>query len=432
MAVRVLDPDGRPVPAQILRAEHHDGGGLLEAEIAFIARDVPPLGHAVYRIVPTQADDEAAAVDSVPVTGNVLESDRYRLEFSAAGAITGLVSKAAGWSVLGSPGNVVVQEADHGDLWEPYRPLDGGSRIAMRDPHPVPPRGEALYSDEQAADAVHPVHGPVVSEFSLEHPFGPRGRFATRVRLWTGLDRIDVQTRLLNNDEFVRYRVLFPTTIESGQNVHEIPFGAIERPADIEFPAQNWVDWGDGNRGLALLNRGLPGNAVNAGTLLLSLCRSTRIVAYGFGGGYEPGMTSDTGLELGKEFTFDYALVPHAGDWREARVYQRGLEFSHPLLAVTAASHDGLLPPRWSYLEVLPGNVVVSTLKPSLDGTAVLRLHEAAGFPAPDVRIRLPKSVHRVETVDLMEDATGELEVGDEAVRLGLGPFEIRTLRLTF
>ncbi len=35
------------------------------------------------------------------------------------------------------------------------------------------------------------------------------------------------------------------------------------------------------------------------------------------GGGYGPGMTSDTGLELGRQLSFDYALVPHAGDWRQ-------------------------------------------------------------------------------------------------------------------
>jgi len=45
-------------------------------------------------------------------------------------------------------------------------------------------------------------------------------------------------------------------------------------------------------------------------------------MAYGFQGGYEPGMSSDSGLELGKELTFDYALVPHTGDWRQAAVEQ--------------------------------------------------------------------------------------------------------------
>lgn len=40
------------------------------------------------------------------------------------------------------------------------------------------------------------------------------------------------------------------------------------------------------------------------------------------------GRTSDSGFELGKELTFDYALLPHAGDWRKAGVYRDGLEFN--------------------------------------------------------------------------------------------------------
>ena len=169
-----------------------------------------------------------------------------------------------------------------------------------------------------------------------------KGQFATTVRLYAGLRRIDIRTKIVNQEQFTRYRALFPTSIRDGRSVHEIPFGAVERPAGIEFPAQNWIDCGNGRRGVALLNRGLPGNVVSGGTMMLSLLRSTRIVAYGFGGGYEPGMSSDSGLELGKELSFDYALVPHAGDWREAAIFREGLEFNHPLLAYTVASHAGI------------------------------------------------------------------------------------------
>jgi len=339
--------------------------------------------------------------------------------------------KDGAWNALREPGNIVVREEDRGDLWEPYRPLDGGSRFAMTDPHPVPPRGQAVYSDEQPGKPGSVTSGPVVSEFSVEHTFGERGRFATSVRLYAGLRRIEVCTRILNNDEFVRYRVLFPTSIDGGQAVHEIPFGAIERPSEIEFPAQNWVDYGNGSRGVALLNRGLPGNASPEGTLLLSLLRSTRIVAYGFGGGYEPGMTSDTGLELGKEIAFYYALVPHTGDWREAEVCREGQAFNTPLIALTAAPHAGPLPAHWGYLEVTPANILVSTLKASRDGAAVLRLYEAAGRGTPGVRIRLPGGTQRVEEADLMEDPISELPAPAGVLELDLGPFEIKTLRLT-
>jgi alpha-mannosidase len=179
------------------------------------------------------------------------------------------------------------------------------------------------------------------------------------VRLYNGLRRIEINTRLVNDETFVRYRVLFPTSIHDGQDVQEIPFGAIRRPEGIEFPAQNWMDYGNGQKGVALLNRGLPGNNVADGTMMLSLLRSTRIVSYGdASGGYGAG--SDSSLELNTERTFDYALIPHVGDWRAAGVYRDGMEFNQPLLTCPMAAHRGDLPKRWGFLEITPQNIVVS------------------------------------------------------------------------
>ena len=358
--VRLAGPDGQAVPVQLLSSERYADGGLLRAEVAFVARDVPPLGYSVFRLIPSRSPAAGAAK---PQPEPVLENEHYRLELSPAGAITRLLVKAGNWDALGGPGNVVAREEDHGDLWEPYRPLDGGSRIAMKTQVVVPQPGKALLSSDQTTPAGAISRGPVVSEFTAAHPFGTKGTFATTVRLYAGLRRIDIRTKIVNQEQFTRYRALFPTSIRDGRSVHEIPFGAVERPAGIEFPAQNWIDCGNGRRGVALLNRGLPGNVVSGGTMMLSLLRSTRIVAYGFGGGYEPGMSSDSGLELGKELSFDYALVPHAGDWREAAIFREGLEFNHPLLAYTVASHAGSLPSRWGFLEIAPQNLVFSTLK---------------------------------------------------------------------
>ena len=437
----LLDPEGRPVPVQLLEARRDGAGALLEAVVAFVAREVPALGHCVYRVLGSMgsvggmgsaAPDSPYSPYSPHSPTAVLETDHYRVAVDAGGAITEVLVKDGGWQALSGPGNVVVQEPDHGDFWEPYRPLDGGSRIAMKEPHPIPPAGGALFSTEQRAEGGHAVAGPVLSEFTVERPFGERGRLRTRVRVIAGLSRIEVRTSLVNQEEFVRCRVVFPTAVEGGRATHEIPFGAVDRPAGIEFPAQHWVDTSDGRRGLALLNRGLPGNNVVEDALVLSLMRSTAIVAYGFGGGYEPGMTSHTGLELGKELTFDYALVPHAGDWRQAGITRDGLEFNHPLLALLAAPHPGALPARWGFLEVAPANVVVSALKAGPDGTAILRLYEAAGEPVAGGSLRFAADLLSVEQVGRMEDAGEPVPAEGNVVSFDLGAFEIRTLKLRF
>ena len=430
--LQVLDAQGRPIPAQFVQTERDVSGALLRAEVAFLARDIPALGHCVYRLVPLTASATSAAAEPIRMNRPVIENEHHRVEFDATGAITALIAKADAWNALRSSGNVLVREQDQGDLWELYRPLRGDSRIAMRDVHGVSPRGQAVFSDEQTGD--HPssvTGGQVFSEFSVAHRFGNSGQFSTCVRVYAGLRRIHVHTRLLNNEKFVRYRALFPTSIENGQNVHEIPFGALQRPLGIEFPAQNWVDYSDGRRGLALLNRGLPGNNVVDGTMVLSLCRSTRIVAYGFGGGYEPGMSSDSGLDLGKELSFQYALVPHPGNWEQAGIYRDGMEFNNPLVAVTSAPHAGTLPCRWGFLEINNPSVVLSALKPGEGSAVILRVYEAAGKPAKGIRVAFAAQVTVVKEVNLVEDAASLLAVTDGAVQFDLGPFEIKTLMVT-
>jgi alpha-mannosidase len=431
MSVAMTGPDGQVIPSQFLETAHYGDGGLKTARVAFVARDIPALGYGVYHAVPDRAPRPVPERAGAPASdGSVLENDLYRIELDqATGALLSLRVKEGGWEVLAGRGNVVARQQDRGDLWELYKGLDGGSRIAMTTRQPVPRRGESLFSDEEKGKPATVRSGPVLSEFRVAHPFGS-GRFATAIRLYQGLRRIEVTTALVNNEKFVRYQVLFPTVIAGGRNTHEIPFGAIERPAAIEFPAQNWADYGDGRHGLCVLNIGLPGNLVTDGTMMISLLRAHTLGAYGFGGGYEPGMTSDTGFQLGQERTLRYALVPHSGDWREAGVVHDGWEFNHPLLCRQVLPHSGSLPARWGLLEVSSPSVVVSALGPGREGTVFLRVYEAAGRPASGVTIKLRAKVVWARTSNLLEDLTEGIPVADGTVSFDLHPFEIKTIGL--
>ncbi len=163
---------------------------------------------------------------------------------------------------------------------------------------------------------------------------------------------------------------------------------------------------------------------------MLSLLRSARISAYPFFGGYEPGVSSDLGLELGVKRTFDYALIPHEGDWRSAEIYRAGWEFNHPLTVRKVSSHPGLLPKRWGLLEVSQPDVVVSALKPGRGGSVVLRVYEATGRPSSSIKIKLNAGISSAHEVNLLEDDGADLEVVNETLQFDLGPYQIKTFRL--
>lgn len=425
--IELTDAQGRAVPSQILESTRYWDGGLQTAHIAFIARDVPAIGYTTYHVAPTKTTQ---APQEKPTSGEThLENDLYRLTLDpSSGSITSLVFKPDRWEVLSGRGNVVARQEDHGDLWEINKGLDGGSRIAMTTQQGVPKRGAAVFSDEGKAKPGTVLVGPVLSRFSVARTFGSGG-VSTMVSLHAGLRRIEVATRLVNRERYVRYQALFPTTIKGGKSTHEIPFGSIERPSGIEFPAQNWVDYSDGQRGLALLNIGLPGNLAADGTLMVSLLRAHTLGAYGFGGGYEPGMSSDSGLQLEKERTLRYAIVPHQGDWRSARVFRDGLEFNHPLICRKTAAHPGNLPSEWGLLEVSNPDVVVSAVKPTRDGQLAVRVYEAAGHAAAGVAVKFKLKLASARETNLLEDAGAELAVQDDAIRLDLRPFEIKTIK---
>ena len=429
--LNLVDAAGQIVPVQRLDADRNSDGGLKRVRFMFLARDVPPLGYSTYRLLPSRSRNGSQAnVVEGPDT-NVIENDRYRLTFiRATGEMTGLFDKVGRWEALAGPANIVSREQDKGDLWELYHGLDGGSYIAMTNQQSVPKPGQAQFSNESPGTNGAVRVGPVFSEFAVSHPFA-NGSFATRVRLYAGLRRVDIQTQLVNNEKYVRYQALFPTPIRNGRSVQEIPFGAVDRPTGIEFPAQNWVDFSDGQRGVALLNLGLPGNLVAGdGTMMLSLLRAHNLGAYGFGGGYEAGMSSETGFELGRQLTFHYAIVPHTGDWREAAIYRDGMEFNHPFIVRKARAHAGSLPQRWGLLEISHPNVMLSALKPGRDRTIILRVYEATGQSSTAVKIRVNARVAGVHEADLLENSGTALHVRKDTVQFDLHPFEIKTIKL--
>jgi len=422
----------RVLPCQLSEAEWHADGGLLRAKLVFVARDVPAMGHAVYQIVPIEEARAYPTPICATLAGDLatLQNDHYRLTANVrTGAITSLVIKPGKWEALAGEANVITRQEDRGDFWELYRSLDGASRIAMTNQQPVPKAGDAAFSNQEPGEPGVVTSGPVFCELAVKHGFG-EGEFATRIRLYAGLERVEVRTTLVNKAKFVRYQALFPTNIKGGRNVHEIPFGAIERPLGIEFPAQNWVDYGDGQHGVALLNRGTPGNVTSEDTLMLSLLRSNCIVAYGFGGGYEPGMSSDTGFELDTPRTFDYALVPHTGGWAEAKVYQSGLAYNNPLLAHTAVPHAGLLPARWGWLQTSAPNLVISAVTPGQAGGVVVRVYEATGQAVSGARLSVNAHVLSAQEVNLLEDPIAPLAVEQDAVVFDMRPFEIKTVAI--
>lgn len=170
-------------------------------------------------------------------------------------------------------------------------------------------------------------------------------------------------------------------------------------------------------RTVALINRGVPGFAVEAdGTLHSSLMRSCT----GWPSGVwidPPRRTAPDGSNFQLQHwthTFDFALISGRGDWREAEMPSRSAEFNHPMVAVSVDGGAGVLPPDGSLLTVEPaGTVQLAALKVGGNPTAT---GSSGAVDPEDVTIRL------VETRGATTDLTISSPVGKIA---GLVPADL-------
>ncbi len=431
-SIILSDETGTEIPVEIMSLEKYDDGSIRAARIIFVAKQIPSLGYKVYRLKGKK--ERAADANQGTVPENQIENEFWKITIDLfSGAITSVFDKTLQWEVLKAPANVVSRQYDGGDFWELYHNLTGGM-VQNTAKQSAPTTDKERLSNQRLYRGTKGTirRGKVYSEFSVNHGFGAANKFSTRIRLYAGVKRIDINTTLYNTEKFVRYQVMFPTSIQEGKIVHEIPFGAIQRPDSMEYPAQNWADFSDGTKGLAVLNRGLPGNITSNSTMMVSLMRSAKIDDYPYFGGYEPWMTSDTGLQLNKTMEFNYAVLPHNGGWQDAGLAFAGLCFNNPLICRKEEPHSGKLASKWNLLEISDPAVVLTAVRPGADGTTIVRLYEAAGKNKEAVSLKFTRPVKEITEVNLIEDPIEKLKPAGNSVSFALRGFEIKTFRVSW
>jgi alpha-mannosidase len=194
-----------------------------------------------------------------------------------------------------------------------------------------------------------------------------------------------------------------------------MPFGYAERPthystswdrARYEVPAHRFADLSEHGFGVALLNDCKYGYSCYGNELRLSLLRSPK--------------SPDAEADMGRH-RFAYALMPHAGGWREAGVLARAARFNAPLRRTAAVD---------AFAEVDDPNLVLDTIKRAEDSDAVvLRLYEAHGGRGT-ARVRLAPPFSSARRTNALEDDGDALAVDAQTIVVPYRPHEIVTIKV--
>jgi alpha-mannosidase len=186
--------------------------------------------------------------------------------------------------------------------------------------------------------------------------------FTKEVIIYRDLPRIEFITRVKSRYPNIRLRVKFDTFKERMVYFRETQFGVVPEPTELFASLErtgtpagipnflSWFSYGDATRGITFMNRGIPATEIRDSRVYLTLLRSVGILS----ADAEAGALIPTpdALELNKDYTFEYALKHHDGDWKESKAYKHGQEYHHLPLAVQSTPGSGGAAPG----EICPGS----------------------------------------------------------------------------
>ncbi|MBU1672732.1 MAG: hypothetical protein KKF41_11120 [Actinobacteria bacterium] len=381
------------LPMQVLDT-FRAGDGSLESVRAGFRADLPGLGFALFEVTP--GDGAQPPVEQpAGAAGTTLSNGLLKVEVDPRNGLLGDVTLANGTRFDMRGGNRLTIERDFGNL---YQAICLGT----------------TYLHPRRVDSVKVVEpGPLRATVEVGGKVG-RSAFLQRISLAAGSPRIDFENEVDFRDRGCRLRAVFPTGLSGGTWTHEVPYGWIERPGH-ELPALNYTDLSLGNRGVTLVNQGIPGNKHDRGTIYLTLMRSTdKIYLWDAG----PGA-----LELGWQ-VFRYSLYPHVGGpipaLSSARAYERN-NGPRTFLLRGAPRGEGL-----GVLECDDPNIMVAALE-RRGGCVMARLCETGGEDRT-VTLHLGWKPSRAWKTDLLERKQEELMLQKGQALLQLGRFEIATV----
>jgi alpha-mannosidase len=337
--------------------------------------------------------------DAVRVDGLTLENGHLRATLNADGTVASLVDKARGLEALAAPGNRLELYDD--------RPVDFDAWDI--DPFHLQTRRDAPSALSHAVTSESPLRG----EVRFERELGAGSRLTQTVRLDAHSRRLEFHTTVDWHEERTLLKVCFPLAVRARHATYEMPFGYAERPthystswdrARYEVPGHRWADLSEHGFGVAVLTDSKYGYSCFGNELRISLLRSPK--------------SPDPEADMGRH-ELAYALVPHAGGWREGGVLGLAAAFNAPLRWTRAAPGP--------FAALTGGTLVLDTIKRAEDSDAlVLRLYEPYGHRGR-ATVRLPRFETAVRA-NVLEDEGAALEIRGDTFELPYRPHELITV----
>lgn len=444
---------GKTIPYQLRRRGD-------KAEIFFPVEELPPLGYKTYYLVPGTEIAKAEAGVTASKSDRTMENEYLTVKINGDGSLK-------------------ITDKRTGDQYDKLGYFEDGGDAGDTYDYSYPRQDKIITSLNKEAHVSLVESGPWVARFKIElcldlpvslsesrteraletreYPI------VTYVTLTSGSPRLDFQTQIFNVVKDHRLRVLFPTLLNTDHSYAGGAFDIVKFPIKAEAydkeiperlaglviagrqtaptttrPYHDFVDLTDGEKGFAVISRGLTEYEVleEEKTIALTLIRSVGWLARDDlltrEGDIGPKIFTPEAQCLRKH-TFHYALLPHQGDRFAGRVTEYAENHNLGPIIVQTAAHSGKLPPKLSFISLAsdpPKAFLLTALKRSEEGDdLIIRFYNTLDREARG-KILLNLPVEKAWLTDLNERIKRRLPLKERAIPVEARGKEIVTVRV--
>lgn len=452
--ITVEDQEGRKLPVQILKIERAGDNGRVDfsnenitrVDFLMLVKDIPPIGYKTFYVYPVEEVSENK--NHINVESNLVENSFYRIDFSDKNQIK-LWWKDE-WKELSGKNflDVTVFEDLRWDL------EDALEEQAQKEKVPEVIKRELEYEpDKYYREGRSNFTGTIWNLFREKAEIIESGPIRVVLRLegkvlnstviedvilYHHIPRIDFKITIdWEGKKNTQVRVKFPFNVPNSKMVYEVPFYGVEFGKD-EMPntyrgiggrfVQKWIDVSNEDFGVTFGTQSCA-HVLNNSTIEPILIRSV----------YSCGDPFIWSLNRGLH-TFNFSIIPHKGDWKEAYSYRLGWEFNNPLEYFQTNIIEPISPlepkieEEFSLVEIDNPSIVVTTIKKSFnsDELWVLRCFDAIGIGG-ETNITFPLGLDEVWMSNLIEEPVKKIPIkNNNRIDIEFKPAEILTILLKF
>ena len=347
----------------------------------------------------------ASSASEISVDGNKLSTPFADITFDEKGYIASLIDKKAKREVRGEgyPLNTFIIAEDLPLAWDNWD-IDADLDCKFAD-------DSVLLSREIVS------HGAAALIIRSKYSISKKSTVTQDAIYFADSAEIRFDTVMDWQDNHRFLKTAFDTSVKNNFARFEIQYGNVMRPttrndsvekAKFEVVNHKFTDLSETRFGAAVLNDSKYGISVEDGKMRLSLHK----------GGLRPDFEGDRGVHRTV-----YSFLPHNGGFSTENVVRPAYELNIPVLKGKGDFEAVAL------VLLKAENVIVESIKPCEDNEKafIARLYETEGTYT-NCPIEFFDGAKKIEITDMLEEVKETFE-GDE---LSFGPFEIKTLKITY